>query len=81
MMGCEPVKLPGGGVAIACGRGRGSKRPCRWCDRQAPYLCDFPVRRAGKATTCDAPICDTHRSPKGPETDHCPDHAGKRPEA
>lgn len=81
-MPCETMTLPDGTRVIACTRGAsGRPKPCRWCASSSVAHCDFPVRRKGKATTCDAPMCEAHRHRKGPDIDHCPDHVGARPEA
>lgn len=51
-MPCETVKLPGGGGAIVCSRGRrGASKPCAFCPRTSSRLCDGP-RPGGK--TCEA---------------------------
>jgi hypothetical protein len=76
-MTCETVKLPGGGVAIACTRGR--RRPkCSepGCDAPSQFQCDAPV--AGKKSgTCDRYMCGAHRTPQRgqPGVDFCPEHA------
>lgn len=43
-----------------CSRGtsRSSAKPCVYCGRASSKLCDFPVIRKGKKTTCDAALCD-----------------------
>jgi hypothetical protein len=69
-MGCENVKLPGGGMAIVCGRGRRGAR-CGWCTQRAGLLCDWKV---GKGKTCDAKICNTHAQEVAPEKHLCPEH-------
>jgi hypothetical protein len=45
------------GNAIICSRG--SRRPprCIYCGTPSSHLCDFPVEREGKTTTCDAALC------------------------
>lgn len=53
---------------IVCGS-FGRKAPvCRVCGAPAPYLCDGPVGNR----TCDAPICEAHRTNVGPDRDLCP---------
>ena len=55
-MGCSLTINPQGQVtAIVCSRGR--KQYCKWCGRPSNLLCDYPVKRKGKDTTCDARIC------------------------
>jgi len=52
------------------------------CGRMAPYLCDFVVGhlRGGKASTCDAPMCERHRTRVGDDRDHCPKHQTDKPD-
>lgn len=49
------------------------------CGRPAPYLCDAPVDvtfgRKAQARTCDAPMCERHRTNVGPNRDLCWKHA------
>lgn len=72
-MTCETVRLPGGQVAIVCGRGRRNRPRCG-CNRIATLECDWkvPSRRSG---TCDAPICDRCTTVPAPDKDLCPTHA------
>lgn len=74
-MACEHVKI-GGATMIVCGPKKRAPR-CRWCAGGSTALCDFQVGRtlAGKAITCDAPMCDHHRTMLSPNRDHCPTHA------
>lgn len=60
-MGCEHVKI-GNTEAIICSRGR-RRQVCSvgLCGRPSVALCDYPVERSGKATTCDSPMCERHR--------------------
>lgn len=70
-MPCNDVRLPGGGVAIACSRGR--RRRCFHCGKLgATLLCDGPV---AVKKTCDRPICVSCSTPDGPERDYCRDCA------
>lgn len=73
-MPCDPIDLPGGGVAIVCTRGRRKRKPaCKFCGvADAGFLCDAPV---AKRRTCDAPICGGCRVNVGPNVDVCPEHA------
>jgi hypothetical protein len=60
---------------------------CHYCDRPAIYLCDFIAdARAGARQTCDRPLCEAHRVPRGvtfasgkggwqDTIDVCPGHA------
>lgn len=63
---CASPALPGDNLAI------GPR-----CGRQAPYLCDGPIgsTHGGRVLTCDAPMCERHRTPSGPNRDLCPKHA------
>jgi hypothetical protein len=47
------------------------------CGRMAPYLCDATVETRGQKVTrtCDAPMCERHRTNVGPDRDLCPKHA------
>ncbi len=48
------------------------------CCRLSVALCDFVVGRDETGTrTCDAPVCDHHRTTVGPDRDHCWRHQGK----
>jgi hypothetical protein len=75
-MDCARVRLPGGGVAIVCGRGMRPRRRCR-CGCDATLECDWkvggmPIGRGVK--TCDAPICSAHAFEVGPDKHLCPAH-------
>jgi hypothetical protein len=62
---------------IMCSRGRRAPAPCRTCSAPSLYLCDAPL---GEATfgvdvrTCDAPMCEAHRTSVASNVDHCPLH-------
>jgi len=71
---CNPVKLPAGGMAIVCTRGRRVKQ-CSSCSRAGDRLCDFPVERVGKAGTCDRSICHRCSTRISGERDLCRAHA------
>lgn len=61
-MGCDHIKLPGGGSAIVCSRGRRTQScHIQGCRGTVVSLCDYPVERKGKKATCDAPMCSAHR--------------------
>jgi hypothetical protein len=73
-MPCDPVKLPDGGMALVCSRGRRS-RPCRYCGRASSRLCDFPVLRGLHKGTCDTPICERCTTRIAGDGDLCRVHA------
>lgn len=75
-MPCETVRLPGGGAAIVCHRGRRRVQRC-WvplCEDPATRQCDFPI---GPGKTCDRYLCAAHAVPQGGGRDYCPDHPGQ----
>lgn len=53
-----------------CGKRR---QKCRWCDRPATKLCDYPKGRG----TCSKLMCNAHAvQPAGTsDIDYCPHHA------
>lgn len=67
---CKTVKLPGGGVAIACGS-RPRVKKCVACQRPGLLLCDWKMP-GGK--TCDRPICADHADHVAEDKDLCPAH-------
>ncbi len=73
-MGCDTIRMPDGGFAIVCSRGRrhhaAPPPKCR-CGRPATLLCDHPQPGGG---TCDRPICATCARVVGPDRHHCPVH-------
>jgi hypothetical protein len=73
-MSCDAFNLGGGWVIVECGRSAGN---CSvpGCTRAAAALCDYPVTRRGRAGTCSAKLCATHRRSVGPDRDLCPAHA------
>lgn len=71
-MPCE-VKKHGETVLVVCSRRTGVGH-CR-CGRACTKLCDFPVERAGKVTTCDAKLCSRCATHVGHEKDLCPPHS------
>ncbi len=73
-MPCDPVKLPGGTSAIVCSRGRRPIR-CVTCGQPGNLLCDYPVTRDGRSTTCDRPCCKQHAVQVGKGLHHCMAHA------
>jgi len=72
---CE-VRKDGERTVIICTRYR-AKPPsrCRYCGRPCTKLCDFPVERNGKVTTCDAKMCGWCATHVGHEKDLCRAHA------
>jgi hypothetical protein len=68
-MGCQHVKLPGGGSAIVCG----ATRRCG-CGNRADLLCDWKVP-AKKSGTCDKPLCARCTHKPRADKDLCPKHA------
>lgn len=75
MSPCTPFRLPGGGGGFVCTRGPRMKK-CAFCSHIGTKLCDFPV---GDGKTCDKPMCAHHAKSVGPDLDHCPEHAGRKP--
>lgn len=81
-------------VHINFGRRKDSPLPCvgpalatdspmsGWttCRRISVALCDHPAGRDvdTKVLTCDAPVCDHHRTQVGPNADHCWRHTKGR---
>ena len=76
-MSCETIQIPGAGTAIVCTRSRRSIPTCSidGCQGRATLLCDADTTRAGRARTCDAPICAAHATTVGHDLHHCPKHA------
>jgi hypothetical protein len=61
-------------TVFICGRGRRVKA-CIYCGKASSKLCDFPVVRKGKKTTCDAPLCEgCALKGKSPDVDFCRPH-------
>ena len=77
-MACRTVQLPGGGIAIMCGRGV-QGRTCIVCHRSeyvTPIrLCDFPLTGDKAGQTCDRVVCVVHAHHEEPDFDVCPAHA------
>jgi hypothetical protein len=72
----------GGSAGHVCVRGqRRPKCGVPGCGRPQAALCDSPVERQGVKGTCDASMCDTHRTRVGPNRDHCPAHAKAKAKA
>jgi hypothetical protein len=51
------------------------------CGRASVALCDAPAGRdlSGTPLTCDAPLCEHHRTRGGTNIDYCPRHAHLAP--
>lgn len=74
-MGFHEIKDADGNVvghAIVCGRGQ--KQRCQDCGALSDVLCDFPVTRNGKETTCDRKCCRRHCVSVGKDRDYCLPH-------
>ncbi len=73
-MACHRFSAPSGDIAaIVCTRGRG--RRCAYCGGPASQLCDFPVIRGGRETTCDRALC-RHCATRLPgDRDLCKEHS------
>jgi hypothetical protein len=78
-MPCTHVKLPNGDYAIVCTRDRLKVEKCVTCNRPATLLCDYQVKRNGRAGTCDRHICARCSESQGPEKDYCLAHAALAP--
>lgn len=72
-MPCTVVRLPGGATAIVK-HSKPFRKPCVTCGQPGGLLCDFPVHRRGKVTTCNASMCKEHSVSKGPDLDYCLNH-------
>lgn len=60
---CAAPCLPGDNLELFGGH----------CGRIAAHLCDWPKDRGGG--TCDAAMCQQHRTNVGPDRDVCPRHS------
>lgn len=75
-MTCTPIKLPGGGMAIVCTRGRRTPARCDACKaRPHEVLCDFELYGAKAGKTCDRKLCRSCAVKDGPGRDFCYQHA------
>ncbi len=75
-----------GGHAAACVAPRFEHDKPDWgdrCGRMSVALCDGPAGETlgGKPLTCDAPLCELHRTPIGPNRDLCPRCVAKQAHA
>jgi hypothetical protein len=79
-MACEPFMF-GDHPVIICGSRRTMGQKCDYCGHWSRSLCDHPVRRGGKRTSCDRKLCPAHRRTVGhnavthEDVDLCPAHA------
>lgn len=71
------VHMRGGRLPAAC-VARDPDKPTERCGRMSVALCDAPAGETlgGKPLTCNAPICERHRTSVGKNLDHCPRHVG-----
>jgi hypothetical protein len=74
-MHCRTIAAGPGMTAIVCG-GRQRRTTCSTpaCGRDTVALCDYPVMKKGKETTCSARICDRCRASQPEDRDFCPPH-------
>lgn len=76
-MRCDRIAIPGG-VMIVCGREHRPKPllcdspTCR--GRRADFLCDHPVTRRGRTSTCGRRMCRRCRHEHAGGLDYCPEH-------
>lgn len=70
-MPCDPISDADGKlIAIVCTRGNRRRCSVPGCKGPGAFLCDGPG--AGRASTCDAPICGHHKISVGKNRDLCP---------
>ncbi len=72
-MACRHFKI-GNSTGIICGP-KPRVRKCHKCHKDSVVLCDYPVVRNGRQTSCDAPCCRAHAKVVGPDLDYCVAHA------
>lgn len=72
-MPCKLINLPGGGMTIACSRGRRESCSSPGCNHEVVALCDYPLAGARMGDTCSRPLCDRHRVAYG-RFDYCLTH-------
>ena len=72
-MHCEPFRDEEGRVTgFVCGP-KPRAKPCAFCGRPSSRLCDGRWVVDGKKTSCDKPICETHRVALPGNRDYCVD--------
>jgi hypothetical protein len=71
----------GNAIGIACYRE--PRRTCSTvgCTKPGTLLCDYPVVRRGRKTTCSRYMCTSCAKRIGPECDYCPPHAREHEKA
>ncbi len=62
-------------IGVACYREPRASCQTKHCRGAAVILCDYPVTRRGKATTCSRHVCRGCAKHVGPNLDYCPPHA------
>ena len=68
-MTCETIRIPGGGIAIICNRGKRDQL-CSICKkRPVEFLCDWPIGKGKK--TCDKALCKLCARETGVNTHYC----------
>jgi hypothetical protein len=75
-MRSTPIRDAAGNViGRACYRE--PRRGCQTtgCPHPGTLLCDYPVTRGGRKTTCNRYMCDRCAKGVGPGRDFCPPHA------
>jgi hypothetical protein len=72
-MGCIICKNANDETVFICGE-KIKPDPCRDCNCEADYLCDYPV---GNDKTCDARLCKTHAAEIAPNIHYCNYHYKK----
>jgi len=68
-MSCAIIKGESDNIIIMCGSF--GSTPCRDCNIEAEFLCDYPV---GEDKTCDAPLCIDHAFEVAPGIHYCKSH-------
>lgn len=72
-MPCEPFcyRDEDGNIISGIMCSRGKRKLCQYCGRPMTSMCDYPLPN-GK--TCDAPLCDKHKTTVGHDLDVCREH-------
>jgi hypothetical protein len=82
-MACIKQGWGDGNAVIVCGRRGIQSHPqtceTKACGGKATIQCDYPVRRAGKVTTCDRWQCKDCAKEVGPNVHLCKMHVGEGP--
>lgn len=69
-MGCDHIKVPGGGAAIVCTRAV-RRHKCCACHLAGGFQCDWKL---SETKTCDRFICPEHALKVAPNKHLCPEH-------